>query len=69
MAKNVPIKETHELPSLGKIYGDNFPSTVTLRAMTTLDEKTRLAGNGGLISIANLIQNCVLEPKDLKVVI
>ena len=55
---NVAIQETYDLPSG---YGK-----VTLRAMTTLDEKMRLAGNG-MDSIVNLIQNCVVEPKELKV--
>lgn len=66
MSKRVAIKETYDLPSGGKIYGENFPSSVTLRAMTTLDEKARLAGTG-MESMVNLIQNCIEKPDNLNV--
>lgn len=57
---NVAITETFELPSNGKVTGT--PAKITLRAMSLLDEKKRLASSGkkGLI---NLISNCIVEPE------
>ena len=41
----VPIRETFILPSHGKVY-QNIPEKITLRAMTTMDEKIRLSSSG-----------------------
>jgi len=60
----VPISEKYEIPSRGKVYGDlDVPSEFTLRAMTTLEEKMRLAGQG-LSTIPNLINACLMSPTD-----
>lgn len=67
MAKSkVTIQETYELPSEGKLY-ENIPSQITLRAMTTLDEKLRLSSNDTLNIIPRLIGNCIVEPKKIDV--
>lgn len=62
MGKRVAIQETFTIPSKGKIYKD-IPAEFTLRAMTTLEEKMRLAGNG-LETIPNIIQNCTVVPEN-----
>ena len=57
----VPIREDFVLPSGGKLYGNNVSPNVTLRAMTTMDEKTRLSSSG-LTSVVNLLNSCVVSP-------
>lgn len=68
MIKNgnrVAIQESYELPSRGAIYSDiNVPPEVTLRAMTTMEEKMRLSGTGMNV-IPNIIKACVVEPENL----
>ena len=68
MSKNskVAIQETYTLPSGGKLYGDNTIDQVTLRAMTTNDEKMRLSSTG-LNVIPDLIKRCVVSPENLDV--
>lgn len=63
MAKvNVPIQETYEIPSRGKIYGNSMvvPERITLRAMTALDEKLRLSSNNPFVSTPKLVRNCMV---------
>lgn len=55
----VTIQETHDLPSRGKFAG--VPEQITLRAMSLMDEKQRLASSG-LKGLVDLIGNCVVEP-------
>ena len=57
---HVAIQETFDLPSGGRGYPNGQPKSVTLRAMTTMEEKQRLAGNG-FGSLINLIQSCVVD--------
>lgn len=67
MATRVPIQETYEIPSRGKIYTDmEVPSEFTLRAMTTVEEKMRLSGQG-MEAIPKLIQACTVEPEKVDV--
>lgn len=58
----VPIHEDFTLPSNGMLYGKEIGSSVSLRAMTTMDEKTRLSSSG-LTSVVNLLNNCVIAPE------
>lgn len=61
MKSRVPIQETFELPSNGVLYKDyNIPSTITLRAMNALDEKTRLA-TSGMRTIPELLKSCIVS--------
>jgi len=59
----VPIMETFTLPSNGVLYGSEIPKEITLRAMTTMDEKIRLSSNG-MSSIINLLNSCVVSPEN-----
>lgn len=68
---NVPIQEVFTLPSNGRLYaGTNIPSEVRLRAMSTLDEKIRLASNNPFKTTPALIKNCLegmdFDTEDLK---
>lgn len=61
----VPIQETHTLPSNGLLYKDlGIPAEITLRAMTTLDEKRRLSSTGMQV-IPNLLNSCIIEPDNI----
>lgn len=59
------ITEVYTIPSAGsKIYtGIEMPSQFTLRAMTTLEEKMRLASSDGLKVIPKIIKSCCVEPE------
>ena len=57
----VAIQETYDLPSRGKFPG--VPEKVTLRAMSLLDEKKRLAAQG-VSGIVDLIGDCTVNPQD-----
>lgn len=68
MARNsrVPIQETVTLPSHGRVYDQDLkiPETVTIRAMTTLEEKIRLSSNNGFITIPKILERCIEEEFD-----
>jgi len=67
-AKRVAIKETHEIPSRGLVYDPSLkiPAEITLRAMTTVDEKIRLSSSG-ITTMPNLVQSCIVEPEKIDV--
>lgn len=59
---NVAIQEVFTLPSNGRLYaGLNIPAEIRLRAMSTLDEKIRLASNNPFKSTPALIRNCLVD--------
>ena len=58
----VTIQEKCELPSRGKFPG--IPPEITLRAMSLLDEKQRLASTG-ISGIVDLVGNCIVKPEGL----
>lgn len=58
------ITETYQLPSLGKLYGPNFPDTVTIRSMTTFEEKMRLGNQGFWKTITNILNAVVTSPEE-----
>lgn len=67
MESRVPIQETCIIPSRGKVYSDmEVPEQFTLRAMTTVEEKMRLSGQG-IEVIPKLIQACTVEPEKIDV--
>ena len=43
MKKDFTISENYILPSLGKIYEEEFDPHITIRSMTTADEMKRLS--------------------------
>lgn len=59
----VSIQETYDLPSRG-LLGTDVPKNVTLRAMSTMDEKMRLSGSG-LTLMPDLIKNCIVSPANV----
>lgn len=57
----VAIQESFDLPSRGKFPG--VPTDITMRAMSLMDEKQRLASSG-LNGIVDLIGNCIVKPEN-----
>lgn len=67
----VAIQEKFLLPSNGRLYTNlNIPKEINLRAMSTLDEKIRLASNNPFKTTPALIKNCLVgsdfDTEDLK---
>ena len=62
--KNITsFQETYTLPSKGLIY-DNIPSEVTIRSMTTFEEKMRLGSQGFYTKICNILNRVVTDPEE-----
>lgn len=65
MSKNkTTVQETYQLPSLGKLYGEDFPSEVTIRSMTTFEEKMRLGNQGFYKTMVNILDAVVTSPEN-----
>jgi hypothetical protein len=64
-SSRVAIQETYTIPGHA-IYGDDSYKNFTLRAMTTVEEKMRLAGTGFEV-IPQLIGACTVSPEDVDV--
>lgn len=58
------VQEVYQLPSLGKVYGEDFPSEVTIRSMTTFEEKMRLGNQGFWNTMVNILNSVVTSPED-----
>lgn len=65
----VPFQETVKLPARGITNGEesNPIDSVTLRAMTTMEEKMRLSSTSGYKIIPRLIKACLVDPSNLDV--
>lgn len=64
MAKNKgTVEETYTLPSLGKTY-PNFPQDVSIRSMTTFEEKMRLGNQGFYRTMCNMLNATVTAPEE-----
>lgn len=65
--KNIKTRETYTLPSKGLLYDavDNIPQSVTLRRMTTKEDKLRLRNENEEQIRKELLQACVLENFDV----
>lgn len=62
--KNIKSRETYTLPSKGLVYDetDNIPASITLRRMTTKEEKIRIRNEGEDRIRRDLLQACIIEP-------
>lgn len=61
---NTDYETTVTLPSKGLIYGGKIPAEISLRGMTTRDEKILYASQGANV-FQKLLKSCITEPKDL----
>lgn len=57
---------TVHLPTNGNLYGPGGPENVTIRAITTREEKF-LLGSSNNNAVDEIIDACIVEPKGLKV--
>jgi hypothetical protein len=65
MSKVKPVvMENYRLPSLGKLYSDNFPEEVTIRSMTTFEEKMRLGSQGFWKTMCSILDAVVTSPEN-----
>ncbi len=61
--KNIKSQETYTLPSKGLVYAetDNIPASITLRRMTTKEDKLRLRNESEENIRKDLLQACILD--------
>ena len=62
--KNIKTQETYTLPSKGLAYSesDGIPSAITLRRMTTKEDKIRMRNESDDRIRRDLLQACIVEP-------
>lgn len=61
--KNATVAETYTLPSKGILYGEEFGSEVTIRSMTTFEEKMRLGNQGFWKTMSDILDAVVTAPE------
>lgn len=64
--KDIKTQETYTLPSKGLAYSesDGIPSAITLRRMTTKEDKIRMRNESDDRIRKDLLQACIVEPID-----
>lgn len=62
--KEGTVQEVYQIPSLGKLYGEDYPSEVSIRSMTTFEEKMRLGSQGFYRTICNILNAVVTSPEN-----
>lgn len=55
------ITEQFILPSKGKFYGDSFDGTLTLRAMTTVEERMRTGTDDFYSVMPEIVNRCIVD--------
>ena len=64
-ASKSAVQEIYQLPSKGllyKQYGDDFTGEVTIRSMTTFEEKNRLGSQGFWQTMVGILNSVVVSP-------
>lgn len=61
--KQAAVTETYTLPSKGLLYGEEFGSEVTIRSMTTFEEKMRLGNQGFWKTMCSILDSVVTAPE------
>lgn len=62
---NELITENLVLPSAStRLYGDSFDGTLTLRAMTTIEERMRLSGQSFYSIMSKIVNECIVNNKN-----
>ncbi len=57
------ITETYQLPSKGILYGKETDGEITVRSMTTFEEKMRLGNQGFWKTMVNILNAVVVSPE------
>jgi len=67
--RNIKSQESYTLPSKGLVYKpeDNIPASITLRRMTTKEEKMRLRSDGEEKIRRDILQACIQDNIDANV--
>lgn len=55
------ITENFLLPSGGKLYGNSFDGNLTLRAMTTLEERMRTGSEDYYGTMSEIVNRCIVD--------
>ena len=64
MASNL-ITESMIIPSAAtRLYGENFDGHLTLRAMTTKEERIRLSGQSFYQTMSKIVNECIVDNKN-----
>lgn len=63
--KEIDYEATIELPSKGRLYDSNLDK-VTIRGMTTREEKILFASNGDDV-LKRIFKNCIISPEDVDI--
>lgn len=59
------ITESMVLPSAStRLYGESFDGHLTLRAMTTEEERMRLSGQSFYLTMSHIINECIVDNKN-----
>lgn len=61
------VQEIYQLPSKGKLYpqyGEDWNGEVTIRSMTTFEEKNRLGSQGFWQTMVGILNAVVISPED-----
>lgn len=58
------ITEEFLLPSSDRLYGSNFDGNVTLRAMTTLEERMRVGAQSFYPIMVSIVNECIVDNKN-----
>lgn len=64
-SSRVSITEKVIIPGYS-LYNGAIPKEVTMRAMTTIEEKMRLSGTNSDV-LTSIIKSCIVEPEDINV--
>lgn len=59
------ITEDFLLPSAGRLYGNGFDGHLTLRAMTTMEERMRLGAQSFYGAMVNIVNECIVDNKNM----
>lgn len=69
-SRKVPFQETITLPLKGITTlqeNEQVIESITIRAMTTVEEKLRLSSTNGSMIIPNIIKSCIIDPENVDV--
>lgn len=58
------ITEEFLIPSAGRLYGNGFDGHLTLRAMTTVEERMRLGSQSFYGTMVNIVNECIVDNKN-----
>lgn len=64
--KEINYETTVVLPSKGLLYKGEIPAEITMRGMTTKEEKIMYASQGGDV-FKKILKSCIIEPRNIDI--